>query len=113
MARASCTSPPSLTPSIEIGVFICAALINPKLATSSELASTIGSLGWIEAQTVHVVGQKDACREQSKELVKSCEKRNARVVFHSGGHDIPRDVVHSAQIALEIERGASVAFSGT
>lgn len=95
-----------------MGVFICAALINPKIATGSELTRTIGSLGWVGAQTVHVIGQKDPCHAQSTQLMKSCEKRTARMIIHNGGHDVPRDIVNSAKIAAEIERAARVAFSG-
>lgn len=95
-----------------MGVFICAALINPKTATSDELTRTIGSLGRVNAPTVHVIGQKDPCLAQSTQLAKSCEGRTARTIFHNGSHDVPRDIVNSAKIAVEIERGARVAFSG-
>lgn len=103
---------PSFEASIKMAVFICAALINPKIATSNELTRTIGALGRIGIPTLHIIGLKDPCYAQSMQLVKSCEMRTACTVFHGGGHDVPRDAAHSAKMAGEIERRARVAFSG-
>ncbi|KXT02179.1 hypothetical protein AC578_5964 [Pseudocercospora eumusae] len=96
---------------IKFAVFICAALIPPSSATADELARTIGSFGHIDVPTLHVIGQQDICYNQSIQLSKTCEQSLAQVVFHSGGHDVPRDDVNSRKIATGIEKCAKKALS--
>jgi hypothetical protein len=93
------------------GVFICAALIPPQTATAKELVRTIGSLGDIDIPTMHIVGEYDPCREQSMQLVKSCESTIAHTLAFRGGHDVPRDDINCNTIAAGIERCARLAYT--
>jgi len=97
----------------KMAVFMCAALIPPKIAVGPELVKTIGSFGKIDLPTVHVIGQRDPCYAQSMELVKSCKHHSpAQILLNGGSHDVPRDAVNVRAIAAGIERASRVAFSG-
>lgn len=94
----------------KLAIFMCAALIPPEAATESELVRTIGSLGKIDIPTVHIIGQKDLCYNQSIELMRSCDDTMAQVVLHPGGHDVPRDEINCHNMAVGIERGVRFAL---
>lgn len=96
---------------IKFAVFLCAALIPPSEATTEELTRTIGSFGHIDLPTVNVIGQQDLCYNQSLQLSKSCESSMSQTIFHSGGHDVPRDDITSRKIAMAIEKAAKKALS--
>lgn len=96
---------------IKFAVFLCAALIPPSKATTDELTKTIGSFGHIDIPTVNVVGEQDLCYNQSVQLSKSCDSSMSQIIFHSGGHDVPRDDVTSRKIAAAIEKAAKKALS--
>lgn len=104
--------PSIVDPPFKMAVFICAALIPPKIATGTELVKTIGSLGSIDLPTVHIIGKRDPCYAQSVQLVQSCDPSIAQTVYHDGGHDFPRDATNNKNMAAAIERGMRTAFSG-
>lgn len=56
----------------------------------------------ITIPTLHVVGLRDDFRGSSRDLIKQCTLRNARVVELPIGHEIPRGRALEA-VALEIE----------
>jgi len=41
--------------------------------------------------TVHIMGTNDPWIGYSKALVRLCRKELARVAFHAGAHEVPRD----------------------
>jgi pimeloyl-ACP methyl ester carboxylesterase len=96
----------------KMAVFLCAALIQPEIATANQMENTMGTLGYIDIPTVHVIGRKDLCEPQSRELVKLCSGNVSQVLVFDGGHDIPRDVVNAKRIALAIEQALRLAFTG-
>jgi hypothetical protein len=45
----------------------------------------------VSIPTVHVIGEGDPFAESSSVVVDLCSRDTAQVVFHKGGHELPRD----------------------
>lgn len=98
--------------SFKAAVFLCAALVPPKSVAEGNITNMTGVSELINMPTVHIIGRKDLCQDQSLALVKCCTQNMAQVLLNDSGHDVPRDIVNSKNIAHAIERALRLAFSG-
>jgi hypothetical protein len=60
-------------------------------ALSQALCFSANKCPKIPIPTVHVVGEKDPFADSSRLVVDLCACEMAQVVFHEGGHELPRD----------------------
>ena len=98
--------------SIKLAVFASAALIPPNVANPESLISTIGSFGRINIPTVHVIGKRDVCYNQSVQLSTTCDKMSQTVVYHPDAHELPRDNNYIAESADGIDKALRQAMAG-
>ena len=103
-----------LSSPIKLAIFFCAALLPPAVSRGDELASLVQSFGTIDVPSVHIIGKQDTCARQGKQLAEACNRgsEEAKIIWHGGGHEIPRDERSCKDIASAISGVARAAFLG-
>lgn len=65
----------------------------------------------IKIPTVHIIGNKDSAYQESINLRDMCEPRNRLEYFHSSGHEVPRNVKVTAEMAHVVSKGMERALA--
>ncbi|KAI1204354.1 serine hydrolase FSH [Annulohypoxylon truncatum] len=66
----------------------------------------------IKIPTVHIYGCKDPAYQESLNLKDMCEPRNMLEYDHSSGHDIPRGISVTKEMARTVQKGIERAMCG-
>ncbi|KAI1454903.1 serine hydrolase FSH [Annulohypoxylon moriforme] len=66
----------------------------------------------IKIPTVHIYGRKDPAYQESLNLRDMCEPRNRLEYAHSSGHDIPRGIAVTKDMARTVQKGIERAMCG-
>ncbi|KAH7176782.1 serine hydrolase FSH [Dactylonectria macrodidyma] len=65
----------------------------------------------IKIPTVHIIGSKDAAYQESMNLRDMCEPQNRLQYFHTSGHEVPRNVRITAEMARVVGKGMERALA--
>ncbi|KAF7553554.1 hypothetical protein G7Z17_g3560 [Cylindrodendrum hubeiense] len=65
----------------------------------------------IKIPTVHIIGSRDAAYKESMNLRDMCEPRNRLEYFHGSGHEVPRNVRVTGEMARVVVKGMERALA--
>ncbi|KAK7402557.1 hypothetical protein QQX98_011695 [Neonectria punicea] len=65
----------------------------------------------IRIPTVHIIGAKDSAYQESVNLRDMCEPRNRLEYLHGSGHEVPRNVRVTAEMARVVGKGMERALA--
>ena len=77
-------------PLFRCAIFVC-ALPPFRMDKSERIVYDEGLQGAVRIPTLHIAGREDFVLEHSKKLYALCSPGSAKLVFHSKGHEIPRN----------------------